>query len=104
MSEFGIIEQIMLGAVDDMLDSVTSAVKARKEILNEGKLLSLVPGDIVVFNNTARPKYLQGIEARVIKVNRKTVVVTIPENNFLARKYRGIETYCPIELVDKVES
>lgn len=44
-------------------------------------------GDTVVFNSKARPKYLQGTQATVTKINEKTVVVSIgPEGGRFANQ------------------
>jgi len=98
-----LVDAIFDGVADNNIDSLTEAIKTRREIKDSRKILLINPGDMVMFNKHARPKYLQGIKAKVTKTNRTTVDVTISEDAWGARKYRGssgIRT--PITIVDKV--
>lgn len=98
------VEAIIDGDCDSFLDAISGAIKRRREIKNETKMLFINPGDIVRFNSQTRPKYLAGTEATVTKVNQKRIVVKINEDfKFKARKYGYGEFTTPISLVDKVE-
>jgi hypothetical protein len=99
-----IIETILNGHVDASLDAISNTIKMRRGNLNDRKILFISPGDIVKFNSETRPKYLQGLEAEVIKTNKTTLTVKIKEESkFLARKYGYGSFRTPISLVDKVE-
>ena len=97
-----LVDAILDGVADDNIDSLTAAIKQRREVANGRKLLFINPGDKVVFNRSARPKYLQGIEAKVTKVNKTTVTVDIPEDAWGAKKFRGTNVRTPISIVDRV--
>lgn len=98
-----LVDAILDGVADDNIDSLTEAIRQRKEVANGRKLLFINPGDTVIFNRAARPKYLQGIEVKVTKVNKTTVSVDIPEDAWGARKFRGSKNVrTPISIVDKV--
>lgn len=103
MQASDIINAIVDGEFDDYKESILAAFKTRSETINAKKRLNLRPGDKVVFNYLTRPKYLQGIEATVEKINSKNVVVRIPAENWDARKFRGVATTTSVSLVDKVE-
>jgi len=97
-----ILDAIIAGEFDDYKDAFIEAFKSRTEVINMGKRLSFRPGDKVKFNSLTRPKYLQGIEATVEKINSKNIVVRIASDNWGARKFAGVATTTSVALVDKV--
>ena len=97
------VEAILDGDTDSFLGAISAAIKERKESLNNRKILFINIGDTVRFNKSTRPKYLQGLEATVVKVNQKSVVVKIKDADGRARRYGYGEFRTPISLVDKVE-
>ena len=94
------VEAIADGDADTFLDAISRAVKSRRAELNGNKLYTLNPGDIVKFNSLTRPKYLRGIEAEVVRVNRKRVVVRTEDSR--ARRFAHYEFTTPVTLVEKV--
>lgn len=105
MSEgLGIIEQIVFGAADDILDGISRAVKDRRTVLDGVKIYTLKAGDVVRFNSKTRPKYLQGLKAEVVRVNKTRVVVRIVNADSRARKYAYEDFTTPIALIDRVEA
>jgi len=100
-----LVEAILNGVADDNIDSLSAAIKKRREIKNSTKMFMINPGDKVIFNRSANPKYLQGITATVTKINKTTVSVDIPDDAWGARKYRGSKgVRTPISIVDKLTS
>lgn len=97
-----ICQTIILGGADDILDEISDALKERKAIINGAKIYDIKIGDIVRFNTDTRPKYLQGFEVKVLKKNKKTVVVKIPDDAWGTKRYRGGEIRVPLSLIDKV--
>lgn len=93
------INDIKTGKYDDQLDMIVQAVKARKDALLP-QIWEFSIGDAVRFNNSTRPKYLQGKTAKVVKVNRSKIVVKIDDMEPFA-KYAGNVTV-PLSLVEKV--
>jgi len=98
------VDAIVDGDADSFLDAISSAIKMRKESLNERRMLFINPGDIVRFNKTTRPKYLAGLEAEVVRVNQKRIVVKFTEDDYKrrARKFGFGEFTTPVSLVEKV--
>lgn len=97
-----LIDAILDGVADNDIDKLNAAIKQRREMKNNRKILFMSIGDTVVFNEQANPKYLQGNKATVAKVNKTTVTVNM-EENYQLRKYSGSKNVrCPISIVDKV--
>lgn len=78
MNHDEIIIAIHSGMHDNSLDLIAEAIKFRLQMLAERQIATLNKGDTVRFNSTVRPKYLVGVEATVINVNKTTVTVDIP--------------------------
>jgi hypothetical protein len=98
------VEAIIDGDCDSFIDAISGAIKRRREIKNETKILFISPGDTVRFNSQTRPQYLQGLLADVVKVNKKRVVVKVQEGGRAkARKFGYGEFTTPVSLVEKVE-
>jgi len=99
-----VVSRITSGVVDNHLDVIIDAVKMRRKQISDAKILLVKPGDVVVFNSDASPKYLRGQKATVRKVNSKTVSVDIPEDAWGARRYRGAKNVrTPMSIVDVVK-
>jgi len=97
-----IVNVIIDGDADTFLDSIAGAIKKRREAINSKKMFMLSPGDTVMFNSQTRPKYLQGLEATVVRCNQKRVVVKIKDADSRARKYAYGEFTTPVSLVEKI--
>lgn len=97
-----LVDSILDGVADDNIETLSAAIKKRRKIQNSRKILFIAPGDTVRFNGTTRPKYLQGIKAKVVRNNKTTITVFVPEDAWGTRKYRGTEVRVPAGLVDKV--
>jgi hypothetical protein len=61
---------------------------------------SFAPGDEVVFNSQASPRYLIGAKATVVRLLPRNLVINLHETR--GRFAQG-EMRCPPELLDKVE-
>lgn len=94
-----VILPIMQGEYDDYLDNFVQACQNRKKDLAP-KIYEFNIGDVVRFNTSTRPKYLQGKTAKVVKVNRSKIVVKIDGMDPYA-KYSGDVTV-PLALIEKV--
>lgn len=90
------------GDADSFLDDLAIAVADRQSIIKMRKNGSIRTGDTVRFNNKARPKYLQGLDATVKKLNRKTVVVDFPYDPSYGRFSNARNVRAPFTIVDKV--
>jgi len=99
-----IVSTIIDGHVDASLDGISAAIKQRREAINSKKMFLLNPGDTVKFNRQTRPKYLQALEAEIVRVNQKRVVVRFTDEDAKrqARKYAYGEFTTPVSLVEKV--
>lgn len=93
------IDDIKQGKYDNDLDMIAKAVQARKQALLP-QIWEFSVGDLVRLNGNTRPKYLQGKQAKVVKVNRTKIVVDIDGMEYPS-KYSGNVTV-PLELVDKI--
>lgn len=98
------VDAIVDGDADSFLDAISGAIKMRRESLNERKMLFINAGDVVRFNKTTRPKYLAGLEAEVVRVNKKRIVVKFinEDSKRRARKFGIGEFTTPISLVEKI--
>lgn len=94
-----VVRLILDGYCDHDLSTVAQAVRDRQdEIALEGAR-RLTVGDTVTFTAPISPKYLIGQEARVTKVNRKSVVVDVPDEPSY-RRFRGATgVRCPISCI-----
>lgn len=93
-----VLDGIVGGQFDDQLDQLDSAIRARRKIVEARKLDGLKPGDTVRFNNRTKPKYLIGLEAKVIRINKTRAVVKITDE-FSAGRFHG-EVTVPPELLE----
>lgn len=93
------IEDIKSGKMDDKLDMIIAAVKARKDALKP-QIWEFAIGDIVRMTKDANPKYLIGQEAKVVKVNRSKIVISFLDKS-VAGRFQGNVT-CPLSIVEKV--
>ena len=90
----------------DILDKVDSdeastvAPDAAAEALLVPVAPSFIPGDEVIFNPRAHPRYLIGASATVVRILPRNLVINLHETN---GRFPGGEMRCPPELLDKVE-
>lgn len=104
MIESELVFNILDGNMDDSLEAITNAIYERRQSLRNRKILLLKRNDKVRFNNSVRPKYLQGLVGEIQKVNRTTVTVKIiEEDKIKARRYGYGSFRTPVSLVEKVE-
>jgi hypothetical protein len=98
-TSFLIPGQIGAGDHDEHLDAIISACMLRQRAIGGTKIFTLKIGDTVVFNERARPGYLQGEKATIKKINRARVVIDLhrPVGRFGQRGLR-----CPVDIIDKV--
>lgn len=97
-----IVSAIISGDLDDDFDTIKQAIKMRGEHLAQARRLSLKPGDTVVFTNL-RPKYLIGLEAEVVKINPKKVVLKCPDKPEYGRFAGSSNVSCQPDMIEKVE-
>ena len=71
-----IANDILDGALDDHLSYLTDVIRERREKLTTRITASLSAGDTVKMVGI-RPKYMIGVTAKVIRVNRKRAVVIL---------------------------
>lgn len=94
-----IIDTIIGGGHDDSLDSLSDAIKQRRQIVAARTASSLRSGDTVAFSDLIRPKYLVGLTATVVKVNRQSVVVNCPDDASYGRFRNAKNVRCPNSLI-----
>lgn len=101
MNTAEIVGNIITGECDDVLNEIVKAVNDRRNSIASDKINSLSVGDVVVFTDDIKPKYLAGKKAVIVKVNRKTVAVDCP-NDPEYRAYCGAHSVrCPVGIVRK---
>lgn len=91
---------ILDGKMDDSLDALTGAIRERRKQADNLKGLFLKAGDRVRFNNTVRPKYMAGVMATVVRVNKTRAVVKLDDPT---GRFGTGNTTAPFSLIDKVE-
>lgn len=100
-----IVEDILCGLHDDVLERISSALKQRYNIrsaIDTNKKLSEISiGDRVKFNSHASPKYLQGCGAEVVGVSGDKFIIHV-DQNFRAKRFSGSRNVkCPANILDK---
>jgi hypothetical protein len=92
-----VAKSVMSGELDSQLEAIAKAVKFRQGILKINEIASMKIGDIVVFNNTPRPKYLRGKEAKIVGMSDGKVDVVLVNK---VRRYSGT-VKCPYSILSK---
>ena len=95
-------QDILTGKYDDQLDQLKDAIQQRRRIArqtsNAVKFGNFSPGDKVVFNDQARPKYLQGETATVVKLKRTKIEIRLDRQ---AGKFpANVPITTPVSIVD----
>lgn len=97
-----VLDAIVGGECDHILDVVIDSVADRRAILARRMLRQLEAGDMVRFGDQISPKYLIGLTVTVTKVNRKSVIVSVP-NDPLFGRFRGKRSIrVPLSLIEAV--
>ncbi len=102
-------EPSLLGAIaagdhDDQLTALAEAVDARRRLLHTVRsataLAALRVGDLVRINHAVRPRYLAGLQARVVEVDEHAATLRLqrPVGRFSTGLLR-----CPPLAVDRLE-
>ncbi len=106
-----LLQGIAQGWFDGNEDMLFDAVKRRQAVVDLEKAGEFQVGDTVIFNKTARPKYLQkGVEAIVQSVGQTSVTVKMPDTilgdtggRFFDRfTGEGAIVRCPVSIVERV--
>lgn len=84
------------GEFDQFLDGMIQTIQLRKKEMRP-KIWEFQVGDRIKMVNT-NPKYLNGAEGRVVKINRTKVVIDLFQRH--GRFYTNITT--PLSMVEKV--
>ena len=97
-------QAILKGDFDKDLGMISTAIKSRKAATKPTQTMSTIfdldVGDTVRFNEFARPKYIQGTTARVVKVNRARVKIEL--DRAVGRFPGGQPVSCPPKIITKV--
>lgn len=96
-----LLDAIIGGQHDYLLDAIEATVRERRKVLNSRKRLDLAVGDIVRFNSQVSPKYLQGITAKVVALGSGQKV-TVELEKKVGRFSAGSPIGCPLAIIDKV--
>ncbi len=96
-----ILRAIVNGDMDDQLDTLGRAIQTRRGALRGLVAGSLKEGDTVKITGAISPKYMQGKEVEVIKVNRKRAVVKTFRQ--VGKFLPGTRFTVPLTCVEKVE-
>lgn len=83
-----IVEAIDGGELDDHLEVISACVRDRRKALARRRAATLRRGDTVTFTQAMSPAYLEGLTAKVVRVNHQTVTVDIPDGPEY-RRHRG---------------
>jgi FKBP-type peptidyl-prolyl cis-trans isomerase 2 len=92
-----VVVPTMNGEYDEYLDNMIEIVRQRRAAKSP-QIWEFQVGSRVRFNAGTKPKYLQGVEGTVRKVNRSRIVVDLDERH--ERFFKNITV--PLSLVDKV--
>jgi hypothetical protein len=95
-----IITDILNGDYDDYHSQIIEALKSRKDIVGQIKVGQFSVGDKVKFNDSIRPKYLQGLEVTATKVNRKTIECSFPDDPAYGRFSGAQFVKCPVNTLE----
>lgn len=95
-----VTDAVLDGRLDGQLTELQRAIKLRKTQLLQRKLLSLRPGGTVTFSESARPKYLIGLTATVIRTNRSSVTVRMPNDPKYGKFANSQGTRCPLSILE----
>lgn len=88
---------LFTGEFDEYLDGMEQTIREYKKS-KAPKIWEFQIGERVRFNDGTRPKYLQGVEGTVKKINRTKIVVDLDERK--ERFFKNITV--PLTLVEKV--
>lgn len=90
-----LIDDLYAGKLDPYLVSLRTIIGERLDTLAQRLKFKLTLGQSVWFNNTCRPAYMRGAEAKVRKINRERIVVDLvaPAGRF----HKGIT--CPLSII-----
>lgn len=94
-----IIAAVHNGDLDEHLDSLLRHIASRNKTLTDRTLATVKPGDEVTFSDQIRLKYLIGLTANVVKRNRKSVVVSCPDDPAYGRFQNSQNVRCPNDLI-----
>lgn len=94
-----VLGAILDGVCDSSEDRIYAALKMRRKTVEQRKGVLFKKGDKVVFNGQARPKYLQGVEGVIEKVNLTRAIVKIGADG---GRFSHSEPSCPFAIIDKV--
>lgn len=90
---------LQVGSHDDELDEIEEALNYRRKVLLKRTIKDLTPGSTVRFK-AARPKYLTGLTAEVVRVDEGHVWVKTPDDPAY-RKYRAsAQIKCPLSIIE----
>jgi nitrogen fixation/metabolism regulation signal transduction histidine kinase len=99
-----LITDIIMGKYDEEIEQLSGAVKERKSILRGQQATALKfklqKDSRVRFLDSVRPKYLAGVEATVVKVNPKKVLVKVDPG--FGGSYFGKSINTPLSLIELV--
>ena len=95
-----ILDQIKRGDYDDILDVLFVSIRERETLLGHKAFHTLNIGDKVVFNDQARPKYLQGALATI--TGKKKTRVTVEFDESVGKFRAGSPITSPISIFDLV--
>src|SRR6516165_12293783 len=99
-----LLDAITAGELDEHLVAIADAVHARRQLLHTVRspqaIAELCVGDMVMFNNRIRRRYLEHELAEVTEVDDRTVTVRLsrPVGRFGARELR-----CPPLALRKID-
>ena len=96
-----VVKAILSGEVTTY-DAIYDAIKLKKETDAAQNLITVSVGDTFRFTDNSNPKYLKGLSAKVTKKNRKTVVVTTPDDSDYGRFSNCAHLKVPTTMVEKV--
>ena len=102
MNVDAILDAIYDGKLDSELNKIENKIKRRREFINAPKKHTIDEfkvGDHVRITGTARPAYLVGLTATVVKINKTRVKVEFHSGQNAGR-FAGKVTNCPISILE----
>jgi hypothetical protein len=100
-----LLDQIAQGVLDPHLTAIAQAIRARYELLqtvsSAKALAQLTVGDAVRINHHARPRYLQGLHARVIELDHESATICLHQP---VGRFTNGQVRCPPLTLDKLRA
>lgn len=98
------LDRLDIGEYDERLEEIRVHIRERKKMLCDRLARSLRPGDVLIFSDDTRPKYLRGKEIFFQEVDQDGFLKAKSPDDRSFRRYAGRSIRVAPESVYKKES